>query len=169
MIRKIKNYLLYKKDKITYYRKKGVQIGNDCSFVSRVSFGSEPYLIKLGNKVRISSGVSFITHDGGMHVLRNILQNPNIDKFAPIIVKDNVFIGANVMILPGVTIEENVVIGAGSIVTKDLKKNSVYAGIPARYIKSIEKYLEDSKTSFEYTKNFPRQEKKKFLKDKYTI
>jgi acetyltransferase-like isoleucine patch superfamily enzyme len=46
--------------------------------------------------------------------------------------------------MPGVTIGNNVVIGAGSVVTKDIEDNVVVAGVPARFIKSLEKYKIDS-------------------------
>ena len=46
-------------------------------------------------------------------------------------------IGANVTILPGVTIEDGVVIGAGSVVTKDCKSNTLYAGVPAKEIRNL--------------------------------
>ena len=52
-------------------RKKGVKIGDNSEIYSTVSFGSEPYLISIGNNVRITAGVHFVTHDGGMWVLRN--------------------------------------------------------------------------------------------------
>ena len=60
----------------------------------------------------------------------------------PITIKDDVWIGGNVTILPGVTIGENVVIGAGSVVTKDIPDNSLAVGIPARVKKEIENDLD---------------------------
>ena len=54
---------------------------------------------------------------------------------APIVIKDNVFIGMHCLILKGVTIGENAVIGAGSVVTKDIPANSVAAGVPCRVIR----------------------------------
>lgn len=51
-------------------------------------------------------------------------------------------IGANVTILPGVTIGNNVVIGAGAVVTKDIPDNSLAVGVPARVIKEIENDIE---------------------------
>ena len=54
---------------------------------------------------------------------------------------DDVWIGANVTILPGVTIGNNVVIGAGAVVNKDIPDNSLAVGVPARVIKEIENDL----------------------------
>lgn len=55
----------------------------------------------------------------------------------PIVLGKNVWIGANATILGGVTIGDNAVVAAGSVVTKDVSKNSIVAGIPAKFIKSI--------------------------------
>jgi len=52
-------------------------------------------------------------------------------------IRRNVWLEAGVTICPGVTIGENSVIGAGSVVTKDVPSNTVYAGVPAKFIKSI--------------------------------
>lgn len=56
---------------------------------------------------------------------------------APIVLGKNVWIGANTMILPGVTIGDNAVIAAGSVVTRDVPTDTVVAGVPARKIKNI--------------------------------
>ena len=55
---------------VKFLRKKGCQIGKDCEIYSSANFGSEPYLITLGNHVRVNSGVNFVTHDGGVWVVR---------------------------------------------------------------------------------------------------
>lgn len=60
---------------------------------------------------------------------------------SPVNIGNDVWIGANVVILPGVTIGNNVVIGAGAVVTKDIPDNSLAVGVPARVIKSIENDL----------------------------
>ena len=52
----------------------------------------------------------------------------------PVIIKENVWIGARAIILPGVTIEANSIIGAGSVVTKNIPLNSICAGNPAKLI-----------------------------------
>lgn len=59
-------------------------------------------------------------------------------KSMPIVIGNNCFIGANSMILKGVVIADNSVIAAGSIVTKDVEKNTIVAGAPAKFIKKIE-------------------------------
>lgn len=63
--------------------------------------------------------------------------NHKIIKYAQIKICKNVWIGANVTILPGVTIGENSVVGAGSVVTKDVQPFTVVAGNPAKFIKNV--------------------------------
>lgn len=62
---------------------------------------------------------------------------------APIHVEDEVWIGANVTILPGVTVGRNSVIGAGSVVTADVEPFSIYAGVPARKIRDLKEDSHD--------------------------
>jgi acetyltransferase-like isoleucine patch superfamily enzyme len=117
----------------------GVKFGKNVRIVdAHIDFGSEPYLIEIGNDVTISSGVTFVTHDGGIGLFRN--EYPNIEKIGRIKVGNNVFIGMKVTICAGVTIGNNVVIGIGSIVTKNVPNNVIVAGIPAKFIKTIEEY-----------------------------
>lgn len=108
-----------------------------------VEWGTEPWIITLGDNVHITDGVKFITHDGGTLLYRN--QIPDLEITKPIVVGSDVYIGNNVIILPGVTIGSNVVIGAGAVVTKDIPDNSVAVGVPARMIKTADEYLEKLK------------------------
>lgn len=127
-------------------------------------------MIRIGNHVRINSGVSFITHDGGAWVLRDLLDIPNheqIDLFKGITVGNNVHIGTGTTIMPGVHIGNNVIIGCSAVVTKDIPDNSVAVGVPAKVIESIEEYVEKNKNRFEYTKGLPANEKKQYLLGKY--
>lgn len=129
------------------------------------AFGSEPYLIKIGKHVEITNGVIFITHDGGIWSLRNRPEFKNMDFFGPIIIGNNVFVGNNVIFLPGVTVGDNVVIGAGAVVTKDIPSNSVCAGVPARVIKTLDEYAEKlMENGAMATKNLTQAEKKETIK-----
>ena len=99
----------------TKFLRNGGKIGENCEIFPNVEFGSEPYLITIGNNVRITNGVKFVTHDGGVWVLRN-LGLKDIDCFGEIIIGDNVHIGWNAIIMPNVKIGDNCVIGAGAVV-----------------------------------------------------
>lgn len=61
------------------------------------------------------------------------------DLHSPVIIEKDVWIGANCIITPGVTIGEGAVVGGGSVVTKDVPKNAIVAGVPAKLIKMREK------------------------------
>jgi acetyltransferase-like isoleucine patch superfamily enzyme len=122
----------------------GLRIGKDVRISGRPYFGGEPYLISIGNHVTISFNVSFVTHDGATWVFRDRPEYKGLQRFGRIDIGDNVFVGANTTILPGVTIGSNVVVGAGSVVTKDLPGDAVYAGVPARFICSLDEYVKSS-------------------------
>ena len=55
----------------------------------------------------------------------------------PVVIGDDVWIGANAVILPGVTIGRHCVVAAGAVVTKDVPDNSVVAGVPAKILKQL--------------------------------
>ena len=136
----------------------GVKIGNDCK-IGAVHWGTEPYLISIGNHCSISYHVDFITHDGGTWLFRQDPEYKGIMKLGYIKIKDNCYIGAHTIILPGVIIGENCIVGAGSVVTKSLKPNGVYAGNPAKYICSLEEYKQKCVENHKkYNKNFIKSE-----------
>lgn len=120
---------------VPYARKLGVKVGSGCRLYI-LSWGSEPFLITIGSRVTVSSRVRFITHDGSTWLFRDEASR-RYQKYGPIVVGDDVFIGAGSIVMPGVTIGSQVVIGAGSVVTKDVPDGAVVAGNPARYIRSF--------------------------------
>lgn len=133
--------MIYFRNPVKYARKMGVKVGKGTHFVNCPSFSSEPWLISIGEKTNISSDVSFITHDGGRWVLDHLYpQDAPFYKIEPIRVGSNCFIGMKVMVLPNVCIGDNCVIGGGSIVTKSIPEGQVWAGVPARFICTIEEY-----------------------------
>jgi len=121
----------------TYFRKQGAQIGEGCVIIPKF-LGTEPYLIKLGNKVSIATGVTFITHDGAAASLRDKVADLQV--FGPIVIGDNCVIGQNATIFCNVRIGANSIIGANSVVISDIPPNTVAMGVPARPFGSIEKY-----------------------------
>jgi acetyltransferase-like isoleucine patch superfamily enzyme len=123
------------------YRKyQQVTIGKNARFTGKINFGSEPFLISIGNHVTLAHNVTFHTHDGGVWIFRE--KYPNINIYGKITIGDNVFIGSNVIILPNISIGDNVVIGAGSVVTKSIESDSVVAGNPAKLIRTVNEYEE---------------------------
>lgn len=113
-------------------------------------------LIYINNNVKIASNVTFITHDIIHKMINEIYpEKAIIEKIGCIEIKDNVFIGAGTQIMYDTRIGSNVIIGAGSIVNRDVPDNSVYAGVPARYICSFEEYVNKvEKKSSEFKEKF---------------
>ena len=100
-------YILYGADKIRYLSSIGVKIGADCEILNAVNdFGSEPWLIELGNGVTLTKGVTLITHDASSRIFRKDLSGSSKygNRFGLIKILDNCFIGINTIILPGVEI-----------------------------------------------------------------
>lgn len=142
-----------------YARHNGVKIGKGCNIGTRY-FGSEPYLIEIGNHVQITTDVKFFTHSGGW-IFRN--EFPKLDVFGKIVVGDNVYIGNNALILPGVKIGDNVVIGAGTVVTKSIPSNSVCVGNPGKVISDIETLKQKMLAKNLSCKGMDYEEKKSYL------
>ena len=166
MLGKIISKIKLKSNPIKYWRSQGAKIGEGCEIYSTANFGSEPYLITIGNKVRINANVQLITHDGGVWVLRNLKEDrKKADIFGCISIGDNVHIGTNATIMPGVKIGNNCIIGCGAIVTKSIPYNSVAVGVPAKVIETIEEYEQKNLDKIVYTKGMDRQEKQKYLEE----
>lgn len=130
---------------VAYLRKQGAEIGEDVTFFSpphTVVDSSCPWMLRIGNHVRITHGVIILLHDYSWSVLKQLPECAGKIHGAqsPVTIGNNVFVGMNAIITRGVTIGDNVVIGAGSVVTKDCEPNSVYAGNPAKKIMTIEEY-----------------------------
>ena len=167
IIKKIKFKTCGYEERAKLLREMGVKIGDGCEIYPSVSFGSEPYLIELGDNVRLTAGVKITTHDGGLWVLRNLKGEKfkKADRFGKVKIGDNVHIGIGSIIMPGVTIGDNVVIGCSAVVTKDIPSNSVTVGVPAKVIESIDEYYEKVKDKVVFIKNMGSEEKKKYLED----
>lgn len=164
MIKKIYKYFLKHKNPKKYAKKTGVNFV-DMTVYGYVDWGTEPWIISIGKNVHITDGVKFITHDGGTLLFRN--ECADLDITAPITIGDNVYIGNNTIILPGVKIGNNVIIGAGSVVTKNIPDDSVVAGIPAKIIESTNDYFEKAKKKSTHLGHLKREKKDIALRDYY--
>ena len=140
-------------------RRAGVRMGEN-NFISSHFWDTEPYLIKIGSNCQITGGVRFATHGGGAAVRDRY---PKFDTFGKVEIGDYVYIGFNSLIMPGVTIGNNVIVAAGSVVTKSIPNNSVVAGNPAKYICSIDDYLERNLQFNTDTKGKDADEKRSIL------
>lgn len=128
------------RDPVAFARRIGVTVGEDCLLVgvSRKTFGSEPYLITLGNHVGVAADVRFITHDGALRVFRR--KYPSIDRVGRIVLHDNVAVGLGAMLLPGVEVGPNAVVAAGAVVRRSVPPGVVAGGNPARFLMTLEQY-----------------------------
>ena len=131
-----------------YIKKKRIfaEFGNECSYMNR-NIPLYAKLIKVGNNVHFASHVTFITHDvAHMMINRMQIQGPKVrEKVGCIEIGNNVFIGMNTIICRNVSIGDNVILGAGSVVTKNCESNSVYAGNPAKRIRSLNDFIDKRK------------------------
>lgn len=137
----------------------GVNMGHD-NFVASRFWSSEPYLITVGNHNQITAGVKFFTHGGGL-VLRN--KYPKFDSFGKIRIGNYVYLGNNVLVMPGVEIGDNVLVAAGSVVTKSIASGCVVAGNPAKYVCSIEDYEKKNLKYNTNSKGMNAKQKKELL------
>lgn len=106
--------------------------------------------VTFGNNVFIAPDCGFYTAGHPIDAQR---RNEGLEYAYPITVGDNVWIGAGVRVMPGVTIGSDVVIGGGSVVVRDIPDHCVAVGNPCRVIRSITE--EDRKTSWDRTKEIP--------------
>ncbi len=96
---------------------------------SSITFNGD---LEIGNYVMIGPGVT-ITSGGHSFNNREIMRFQE-DTYGKIVIEDDVWIGANAIILPGVKVSRGTVVGAGAVVTKDTELYSIVAGNPAKVI-----------------------------------
>lgn len=119
---------------------KGLKVGKNVRFVEVPQFGTEPFLIEIGDETTFSNNVRFVNHDGGQNALHFFEKYQDVRTFGRIRIGKRCLIGADTIIMPGVEIQDNCILGAGSILTTSMPAGTVYAGVPAKYICTIEEY-----------------------------
>lgn len=92
--------------------------------------------VTIGNHVNLAQGITVtaLNHNFIDTTLRIDEQGISTN---PVVIGDDVWIGANAVILPGVTIGRHVVVAAGAVVTKDVRDNCVVGGVPAKVLKDL--------------------------------
>ena len=159
-------YIFYYKDKLYKYclssyktyiiRKKNpgiLNIGYDTTIIGNVEIGEKSYInggtfqalnnskIKIGKNCMISFDVKMRT-DSHIYKSTDIPMIEQGNEYKDIIIGNDVWIGEGAYILPGVTIGDGAIIGAHAVVTKDVEKNTIVAGVPAKIINRREDHLE---------------------------
>ena len=153
MITKFIHHLLYSDRVVGYIRglfgfkplnellKRGLKVGDNLLVMNGVNLDpSHCWLITIGNNVVLSPFVHILAHDTSTKAYCGYTRIGKVN------IGNNVFVGANSIILPGVSIGDNSIIGAGSVVSKSIPKNVVAAGNPCRVIHTLDEYknkLED--------------------------
>ena len=152
-----------RRDPVKYFRSQGVDIGEGVEIfgASLHTFGSEPYLVSIGNQVTISHDVDFITHDGGLRVAR--AKYPDAYLYGRIQVSDNCFIGAHCILLPGAKVGAGSVLASGSIVAGEIPPDVVAIGAPAKPVKPVEEYVSGKKHLWIDTANLTPDAKRDVL------
>ena len=165
-IKELYKLYLQKFKPLKYAEKAGVNfIKGELHIYGTVGWSTEPWIISIGKNVHITNGTKFITHDGGTLLFRK--EVPDLEITKPITVGNDVYIGNNVIILPGVNIGNRVIIGAGAVVSKDIPDNSVAVGVPARVIKTADEYFEKLKKESLHVGDLIGEEKDLKLKEIY--
>lgn len=161
MLKKIFNYF-YKHFAThdQYARYIGVNLGMNNDIQENALWSSEPWLITVGNNCQFVLGSRIFTHGGG-RVLR--VFEADYDSFGKVFIGNNVYLGANSLIMPGCTIGDGVLVAAGSVVTKSVPPNVVIGGNPARIICTIDEYYKKNQKYNTHTKYMTKEEKKHFI------
>ena len=110
--------------------KKAISLGDDVSIAAFVHIWGHGG-VTIGNRVMIGTHTSItsLTHDLNSE---DMYFTPNIEK--PVTIRDDVWIGSNAVIMPGVTVGKGAVVGAGSVVTNNVPPYAVVAGVPAKLL-----------------------------------
>ena len=124
--------------------KMGMKVGKNFGRLGGVILDpSHCWLIEIGDDVTLAPRVHILCHDASTKKFLGYT------KIGRVTIGNNVFIGAESVVLPNVTIGDNVIIGANSTVTHDIPSNSVVAGSPAKVICTLEEYLAKEQTRME--------------------
>lgn len=146
-IERLKNKMIYSLgvhfpySKVRRYslRLLGFDVGKNVYFPSDLiitqNFCEERGFLKIGDNVSIGPRCTLVVvSHPNFSEIRNSLVKPEYK----IVIENNVWLGAGVIVLPGITIGENAIVAAGAVVTKDVEKNSVVGGVPAKKVKNID-------------------------------
>ena len=129
---------------------KNVVINFNCTFV-------DDGAIFIGDDCMIGPGCNLAT---SVHPISPRLRRHKLQYNKPIHIGNNVWFGAGVTVLPGITVGDNAIVGAGSVVTKDVPANAIVAGNPARLIRMI---TEEDDYTYEKGKKIPKEILDKYL------
>lgn len=122
--------------------KNGMTVGANFHNYGSIDAG-HPHLIRIGDNVTIAAGARILTHDASTKIALGY------SKIGFVTIGNEVFIGADAIVLPNVTIGNKVIIGAGSVIARDVPDNSVVAGNPAKLLGTYDDYIEKNRQKME--------------------
>jgi maltose O-acetyltransferase len=124
----------------TIFRATGVEVGAGAVLNPMLSISdSFENLVSIGERASVAQNVTIVADSAPNNsTLSGLLSVQPLIVRAPVVLRNDCWIGACVTILPGVTIGSHAVVGAGSVVTKDVPEKTIAAGAPARVIRSID-------------------------------
>lgn len=154
--KKVKKFLIYLKGNdsksfVKKLRKCGVRIGENTVFYDPKSTTvdiTRPWMVEIGDNVKITRGVTILTHGYDWSVLRYKYDGEVIGSVGKVKIGNNVFIGVNTTILKGSSIGNNVIIGANTLVNKDIPDNCVAVGNPVKVVMTLEEYYKKRKKEY---------------------
>jgi acetyltransferase-like isoleucine patch superfamily enzyme len=114
-------------------------LGEGCSILATTNI-TDPELTYIGNNVHTST-CALIAHDGAVAMFARAY-GTRVDAVSKIVIKDNVFIGYQAIVLGNVTVGTNCIVAAGAVVVKDVADGDIVAGVPARPIGRVKDYIE---------------------------
>jgi len=114
-------------------------MGEGCVIQTNVVITDPPHL-RLGDNVHLT-GCTLFGHDGTVSMLKQ-MSGRRLDRVGRIDIGDNVFVGHQAIVMPGVSIGPNAIVGAGAVVTRNVPRNTIVAGNPARPIGTVDALLE---------------------------
>ncbi len=133
----MKQYIIRFLDILRLRKKKPIEykIGN-VKYHNSLIDSLVPDFVEIGDNFVSAPGSIILAHDASLLIQ---YREYRVQKT---IIGDNVFLGANAVVLAGVNIGDGAIIGAGSVVTKDVEKNTVVVGNPAQRISTVQEYRE---------------------------
>lgn len=123
----LKEYL--KEDKETLYKLGNIKRHN--AFVD----GLSPHFIEIGDYFVSAPGAYIVSHDS------STFRHTGKYRIEKTVIGNKVYLGTNAVILPGVKVGDGAIIGAGSVVSKDVEPYTVVAGVPAKFLCTVEEYI----------------------------
>ena len=120
-------------DRVKFGGGEGRKLGNNSGLGSNAQIGK---YTEIGDNVMMGPNVTIITRNHQFDDINIPMNQQGYYDYEPVIIEDDVWIGNNVIILPGVHIKKGSIIGAGAVVTKDVEPYTIVGGVPAKYIKS---------------------------------